>query len=579
MDEEAGPNENTLSGENSSSVGGENDLELPSNNEEILEPILQNDYNEPIESEMPVQDLSPFEVEDQNEVVIEEDQDVEGGIVGEEYEVFDVSDESSESEDVDEDDEVMEEDFPERVRVINIRRGLLNRIPGMLRRLGRLPFFGNVQSIEDIDDDGSDNESRNAERPESITFDKRLPTSHSYLGEMNDCSGIPYIDDESFVTIPILRVADFLLVPGQTMPLNIIRPQEVSLLKSVLARPDKTFGVIWINTHGLGSSAMIDFGCTAELRSIREEEVHEVQTMVGIAVGRQRFKLMEKRPQPDGNLVGKVQILNDDEFSPPASGARLGVHYKHAIPTIKSAKRRHFLNHPGWLTSSLPWMYNMYDVIILRKLLIQELKEWNPDLDEKSLPTSPSAFSFWIASHLLITNTMRLFLLQIDCSIQRMRCELDLLKKCTIYACMHCGNHITEKKHLFNMSVSGPMDAYVNPSGHIHETLTVYLSQGLVRVSRPSTEHSWFPGYAWTICECASCGRHMGWKFTATKDSLTPKNFWGLTRSSLSPKFDIEDSSEKTEQVGRRRRLTSNDSSNSSGSMSSRVGLNWRPMM
>lgn len=53
---------------------------------------------------------------------------------------------------------------------------------------------------------------------------------------------------------------------------------------------------------------------------------------------------------------------------------------------------------------------------------------------------------------------------------------------------------MANKRDVFSMSVSGPMAAYVNPSGHIHETLTVYKSKGLVHVSRPSTEHSWFPG-------------------------------------------------------------------------------------
>lgn len=534
-------------------------------------------------------DMGDNNNEDNEEPLLRDDMEAED-------EESDGSDDaSSEAEDQEDDDEVVEEEqVEEGVQVVRVRGGLLRHLP----RLPRLVFhrlrrryeqvFGNIQFRELADTEGSDDESRNIERPESITFDKNLPISHSYLGEMNDCSGVQYIDQESFITLPILRVPDFILVPGQTMPLNITRPQEVSLLKSVLARPDKTFGVILLkNAYGVGSPSAIDFGCTAELRSMREEEVYEIQTMVGIAIGRQRFKLVEKRPQPDGNLVGRVQILNDDEFSPPASGASLGVHYKHSIiPSTKSARRMHVQhssrNHPGWLTRCPPWLYNMYDVKILRKLLIKELKDWNPDLDEKSLPTSSSAFSFWIASHLLITNTMRLFLLQIDCSIQRLRCELDLLKKCTIYACINCGNHITQKQHLFNMSVSGPMDAYVNPSGHIHETLTVYVSQGLIRVSRPSTEHSWFPGYAWTICECACCGRHMGWKFTATKDSLTPKNFWGLTRSSLSPKVEIEDMTEKGEEGGggRRRRLTSDDSSNSSGSISSvHHNLNWRPMM
>lgn len=39
------------------------------------------------------------------------------------------------------------------------------------------------------------------------------------------------------------------------------------------------------------------------------------------------------------------------------------------------------------------------------------------------------------------------------------------------------------------------MAAYVNPHGYVHETLTVYKASNLNLIGRPSTEHSWFPGY------------------------------------------------------------------------------------
>lgn len=45
-----------------------------------------------------------------------------------------------------------------------------------------------------------------------------------------------------------------------------------------------------------------------------------------------------------------------------------------------------------------------------------------------------------------------------------------------------------------SLSLCGPMAAYVNPHGYIHETLTVYKACNLSLSGRPSTEHSWFPG-------------------------------------------------------------------------------------
>ena len=47
--------------------------------------------------------------------------------------------------------------------------------------------------------------------------------------------------------------------------------------------------------------------------------------------------------------------------------------------------------------------------------------------------------------------------------------------------------------------------AYVNPGGHVHDTLTLSRASNLRLVGRSSTEYSWFPGYAWTIIECLGC--------------------------------------------------------------------------
>lgn len=49
---------------------------------------------------------------------------------------------------------------------------------------------------------------------------------------------------------------------------------------------------------------------------------------------------------------------------------------------------------------------------------------------------------------------------------------------------------------------------------------------------RPSTQYSWFPGYAWTIAVCSACGEHLGWRFTSSTKS--PAAFYGLVRSAIS---------------------------------------------
>ena len=93
------------------------------------------------------------------------------------------------------------------------------------------------------------------------------------------------------------------------------------------------------------------------------------------------------------------------------------------------------------------------------------------------------------------------------------------------------------------MSREGPQGSYVNPGGYVHETLTLYKVRNVLYIGKPSTEYSWFPGYAWQICQCSYCDSHLGWRFTASSSKkLHPKKFYGISRRSIRPKLELEDS-------------------------------------
>ena len=70
----------------------------------------------------------------------------------------------------------------------------------------------------------------------------------------------------------------------------------------------------------------------------------------------------------------------------------------------------------------------------------------------------------------------------------------SLHKEFTDLYCVKCGVSIAQKEQIFSMSVDGPLAAYVNPGGIVHDTLTVLEASNLKKSGRPSTEHSWFPG-------------------------------------------------------------------------------------
>lgn len=57
---------------------------------------------------------------------------------------------------------------------------------------------------------------------------------------------------------------------------------------------------------------------------------------------------------------------------------------------------------------------------------------------------------------------------------------------------------------------------------------------------RPSTQDSWFPGYAWTILYCGRCYNHLGWKFTIAQDpNVNPLEDSDSDNSPVDDNYDI----------------------------------------
>ncbi|XP_034022548.1 protein cereblon [Thalassophryne amazonica] len=417
----------------------------------------------------------------------------------------------------------------------------------------------NDEEEEEEDDmETEDRDSEDAEKRSFITFDPSLPTSHAYLGsDMEEFHGRTVHDDDSCQTIPVLPHTAMMLVPGQTLPLKLFRPQEVSMMRSVIQR-DRTFAVLAQSDTGESGP---EFGTTAEIYAYWEEQEYGIETVKVKAVGRQRFQVHEIRTQADGIRLAKVQIL-PERILPDALNAvqlksvsRLHMHLSSKPPAQNSQQsqcwwskynRRKF--HCASLTSWPHWVYALYDTESLMKRVKKQLHEWDENLKDDSLPTNAVDLSYRVAGCLPIGDALRLQLLKIGSAIQRLRCELDIMDRCTSLCCKQCEDtEITTKNEIFSLSLYGPMAAYVNPHGYVHETLTVYKANNLNLVGRPSTLHSWFPGYAWTIAQCRTCGSHMGWKFTATKKDLSPPRFWGLTRSAMLPRIPQSDGEEGIE--------------------------------
>ncbi|KAK7878772.1 hypothetical protein WMY93_030932 [Mugilogobius chulae] len=340
---------------------------------------------------------------------------------------------------------------------------------------------------EEEDEDEMETDDRDSgddpEKPSTITFDPSLPTSHAYLGsDMEEFTGRTVHDDDSCQTIPVLPHTAVMLVPGQTLPLQLFRPQEVSMMRSIIQK-DRTFAVLANSDAGEPEAA---FGTTAEIYAYREEQEYGIETVKVKAIGRQRFKVHEIRTQADGIRQAKVQILPERVLPDPLSSVQLQALSKLQLHPSSRPPNQSWKDAQSWwsnyqqkkfscarVTPWPPWVYALYDAETLMNRVKKQLHEWDENLKDDSLPSNAIDFSYRVAACLPIDDALRLQLLKIGSAIQRLRCELDIMDRSVVVR---------------------PDGGLRQSSRYVHETLTVYKANNLGLVGRPSTLHSWFPG-------------------------------------------------------------------------------------
>lgn len=54
---------------------------------------------------------------------------------------------------------------------------------------------------------------------------------------------------------------------------------------------------------------------------------------------------------------------------------------------------------------------------------------------------------------------------------------------------------VARRTDMLVMSNEGPLGAYVNFHGFVHEVMTLQKANGLALIGSPQKEYSWFPGY------------------------------------------------------------------------------------
>jgi len=81
-------------------------------------------------------------------------------------------------------------------------------------------------------------------------------------------------------------------------------------------------------------------------------------------------------------------------------------------------------------------------------------------------------------------------------------------------ACRHPITHQDER-----IPVGGSHEhTCTNPGGSTFRIGRFHEAGGCIAAGESTMEHTWFRGYSWQVALCASCERHLGWRFQASAD-------------------------------------------------------------
>ena len=449
----------------------------------------------------------------------------------------------------------------------------------------------------DLENGEIDNDYENYDMPAIITYNTELSSNHEYLGQnfeeisspksihnSDDVIQIPILDQPSDTFFENDSENNVQLIPGQVMPIYFYTPVQIQVIRKRLEEKNPTFGFSY-NPKLVRSSRRnqetIDFnslpkdsklGIVAEIISAsyhnQNNELADFSSMIesvgGLILkvkGKERFEIVNIQTDITGIAVGTVKILPEyvlstnplSHHSPKALNFIFDSFLHKSDLDVKQVaiKAEYYstsLNQPAWVYRNLDCDFLIY---FIKKELNETFKinfeESNINLkNDSGLIDSNSCkvFCSWLLTNFPFDNKMRMNILRMNCINQRLMSMLKLLKKFTNINCRLCNEQFCTKSNVFSMSKQGFMGAYLNPGGVVHETLTVYKLKNFHIISpRPSTQHSWFPGYAWQIITCKQCNNHIGWKFTNALPYLKPEKFFGLTRKAI--KYAYQEDEEK----------------------------------
>ncbi|KAK4878784.1 hypothetical protein RN001_011290 [Aquatica leii] len=388
-----------------------------------------------------------------------------------------------------------------------------------------------IEVVRHRDSDDSSNESTPEEPRENVeVFDTNLPTTHKYLGKLNNVSGYTIFDEGEIISLLAIHT-NTLVFPGFTLPLVMNSQIEQSIMQNFLTKQN-VFVLVCADEVG---ARLYKYGVTMEVF----ESFSQHGTLYLKAKGRQRCKIVPgKEIQHLGGRLQQitVKILAEPEITSPIATTQLTalkLHRSYLFKDYDSLIRnyKHRKYHLAQFTNP-GWVYDRRELCFYVKFIVQRLINFYL---KENIPTDPVSLSYWFIQNFQLAHEERLQLMKLDSVIERLRLELKFLEMERLLCCAVCKAEITNQKYVFAMSKDGVQSNYCNPSGHVYETVTVLKADNFNLTGAPSKEFSWFPGYWWTIMQCRLCRGHIGWKFSS--NHLHPSAFYGLAKSGLDIKI------------------------------------------
>lgn len=81
------------------------------------------------------------------------------------------------------------------------------------------------------------------------------------------------------------------------------------------------------------------------------------------------------------------------------------------------------------------------------------------------------------------------------------------------WLCASCLNRVANERNRF--AIGGKDEfSFSNPEGFHFDIITFSETKGCRETGVPTLQYTWFPGHAWSYCNCAQCGQHLGWYYT-----------------------------------------------------------------